>query len=185
MERAARSCVSPLRFLKKWKSKRFSPYEEQNWCLINSRKRMRMWIMLSRENIFSTMSPTFENSLFILFSSYHKKRSSFETVIILTILFAFLQIYYANNPGFWKMSSSSWPVLFDSLRSIVETLEKTNTADVSVARAIKQCSETSRSVLCPFFFVSILYPSFHLFFPPLICTFQMSDNLSRHLLNLE
>ncbi|PHU28230.1 hypothetical protein BC332_00323 [Capsicum chinense] len=45
------------------------------------------------------------------------------------------------------MSSSSWPLLFDSLRSIVETLEKANTADVSVVRAIKQCSETSRCLL--------------------------------------
>ncbi|XP_047270781.1 uncharacterized protein LOC107856546 isoform X2 [Capsicum annuum] len=45
------------------------------------------------------------------------------------------------------MSSSSWPLLFDSLRSIVETLEKANTADVSVVRAIKQCSETSRRLL--------------------------------------
>ncbi|XP_055822666.1 uncharacterized protein LOC129891362 isoform X2 [Solanum dulcamara] len=45
------------------------------------------------------------------------------------------------------MSSCSWPVLFDSLRSIVETLEKTSTADVSVARAIKQCSETSSCLL--------------------------------------
>ncbi|KAK4368899.1 hypothetical protein RND71_012691 [Anisodus tanguticus] len=45
------------------------------------------------------------------------------------------------------MSSSSWPLLFDSLRSIVETLEKANTADVSVVRAIKQCSEISRCLL--------------------------------------
>ncbi|KAK4370005.1 hypothetical protein RND71_009480 [Anisodus tanguticus] len=45
------------------------------------------------------------------------------------------------------MSCSSWPLLFDSLRSVVETLEKANTADVSVVRAIKQCSETSRSLL--------------------------------------
>lgn len=81
------------------------------------------------------------------------------------------------------MSSSSWPLLFDSLRSIVETLEKANTADVSVVRAIKQCSETSRSALCPCIFVSILYPSFHLSFHPIICTFQMTDNQSRHLPN--
>ncbi|XP_070018456.1 uncharacterized protein [Nicotiana sylvestris] len=45
------------------------------------------------------------------------------------------------------MSSSSWPLLFDSLRSIIETLEKANTADVSVVRAIKHCSETSRCLL--------------------------------------
>ncbi|OIS99369.1 hypothetical protein A4A49_26410 [Nicotiana attenuata] len=45
------------------------------------------------------------------------------------------------------MSSSSWPLLFDSLRSIMETLEKANTADVSVVRAIKHCSETSRCLL--------------------------------------
>lgn len=83
------------------------------------------------------------------------------------------------------MSSSSWPVLFDSLKSIVEALEKAHTADVSVARAIKQCSEISRSVLCPLCFVFILNTCFHLFFHPLICSFQMTYNQSRELSNLE
>lgn len=112
------------------------------------------------------MSPVYESSLFILFSFYHKKKCSFDQRLIniklyWLISFAVLQIYYPNNPGFWKMSSSSWPLLFDSLRSLVETLEKANTADVSVVGAIKQCSETSRSVLCPSCVVFILFsPSF-------------------------